>query len=877
MRGAFSLQHGTKALLTFLLPLACIAFAAAAPTPSTTLGAASHPDLLQLTASNWTDSISNGAWLIEFYTPYCAHCKAFLPLWMELTKNKADLETNFPDAPFRLAQVDCHANRQLCVDEEVPHTPRLTVYRDGKQSQAEYQGDREYTELAKWIDEEAKLYRQIKGAVHIPHPSVSVFQKPLPAPSQQPASDPSFAPPRPQPSSPAPALEPPIPQAAGPDQAPQVPPIAQPPPAAHDEPPPPQPQSPPPPPPIDETLPNPRGQLLRYGVTPGLTTIDELRQWLGVAADAQDYGINYGTAKNKLDTPITAENTNEGSHGTGSLEKASGSGGARLSTGHFVNADNVNDTLLPGLADRKDTISKGGTFVKFFAPWCPHCKAMAQAFEKLAPELKNQLNVLEVDCQAYQMVCRSFSVASYPTLRLYSPVNRLVSEYRGSRSFEKMRDWCHKAAEEEVVDLYEARDERQWDDDISRREEVRFLWLTDEPQEAHRSAWEQERRSVTVASKKLFTSPFKVYRSSHPELLRRFESRLSSPGGGQHRSALLAFRDHHSKRPVAVFYPQRSKSPEGRTAMESWLDWNRYPTLSTIGGESWVDVMNNAHGAPVVLALLSEEQHDGVEYPTGSGSAKRRAEIAALKRMAIAWREEGWQFRKKEDTGHETKYASNGGLLWGWMDSDRWRKAVKQYYGVGPSSFPSLVLVDNEKLIYYPLPTNRPSEVVDLKVLEPLPKVPTTGAAPGAAAEVMQKKIVSEWRSKMSYLGESSEISTWLGRGGSAPPEILESLPSSATSHIVDDLTLLSFIAAIARGEHNNLARSSRSYLDRGVQSIEALVMFSVRHWFLSLFFIVAVVALLAVYVRSSSVRDAEMRNGGYYKGALGRGGSKAD
>lgn len=872
MWAANTLQRALFALL-YCYPL--LALTSAAPTTVTSgPGAGSHPDLVQLTAANWTQSINHGAWLIEFYSPFCAHCKAFLPLWMELTKNKADLATDYPDAPFQLAQVNCYAQRQLCVDQQVPHFPRLTVYRDGKQSQAEYQGDREYTELAKWIDEEAKLYRQIKAVSHVPHPIApagAAGAQPAASPEQPPIIGPA------KPVTEGPAAAPLMQGSAQPAAAQPSAPIGQPQPQSQPLPPspPPPPASPPAavaepesPPPIDESLPNPRGQLLQYGITPGLTTIEQLREWLGVPANAEDYGMNYAQTNDK---PITAENTNEGSHGTGSKEKSPGFGGARLNT-------TTGASSFTALGDRKSTISKGGTFVKFFAPWCPHCKAMAQAFEKLAPELKNQLNILEVDCQANQKVCRSFHVSSYPTLRLYSPANRLVSEYRGSRSFDKMRDWCRKAAEEEVVDLYEARDERHWDEEIARREEVRFLWLSDEPRDDTRDAWERERQLVTLSSKVLFTSPFRVYRSSHQTLLRRFESRLAVNAGG-YRSALLAFRDHKADRPVAAYHVHADSQGSARGEIEKWLDWNRYPTLSSVGGESWVDVMNNAHGAPVVLALLSEEHHDGEELPLGSGSAKRRAEIAALKRMAIAWREEGWQFRRDEAARGDVKFSSNGGLLWGWMDADRWRKAIKTYYGLSPQSFPALLLVDNSRLVYYyPLPTNRPAQIVNLKTLDPLPSIPMQlfgggDDAAGAAAH----RVVSEWQSKMSYLGESSEVSTWLGRGGAAPDEILATLPANSSTlsgHIIDDLSLLPFISSIATGAHSNLARSSRSYLDRGFQSIEALVLFAARHWFLAIFFVVAVVALLAVYVKSH-VGDSDGR-GYYHKGGI-IGNTKAD
>lgn len=38
-------------------------------------------------------------------------------------------------------------------------------------------------------------------------------------------------------------------------------------------------------------------------------------------------------------------------------------------------------------------------FVKFYAPWCPHCKNLAPTWSEMASELRGQVNVGEVNCE----------------------------------------------------------------------------------------------------------------------------------------------------------------------------------------------------------------------------------------------------------------------------------------------------------------------------------------------------------------------------------------------------------------------------------------------------------------------------------------------
>ncbi|XP_066273523.1 thioredoxin domain-containing protein 5-like isoform X2 [Branchiostoma lanceolatum] len=66
-------------------------------------------------------------------------------------------------------------------------------------------------------------------------------------------------------------------------------------------------------------------------------------------------------------------------------------------------------------------IQGGLHFVKFFAPWCGHCKKIAPAWVKLAHTFRHEkhLTIAEVDCVEYNVLCKKYDVDKFPTLTLF--------------------------------------------------------------------------------------------------------------------------------------------------------------------------------------------------------------------------------------------------------------------------------------------------------------------------------------------------------------------------------------------------------------------------------------------------------------------------
>ena len=77
----------------------------------------------------------------------------------------------------------------------------------------------------------------------------------------------------------------------------------------------------------------------------------------------------------------------------------------------------------------------GDWLVKFYAPWCSHCKRLEPVWEEVAAVLKNDpdnyVNVARVDCNEHKQVGSRFDIAGFPTIKMISKGK--MYEYRGKK------------------------------------------------------------------------------------------------------------------------------------------------------------------------------------------------------------------------------------------------------------------------------------------------------------------------------------------------------------------------------------------------------------------------------------------------------------
>uniref|UniRef100_A0ABM5EZH7 protein disulfide-isomerase n=1 Tax=Pogona vitticeps TaxID=103695 RepID=A0ABM5EZH7_9SAUR len=87
-------------------------------------------------------------------------------------------------------------------------------------------------------------------------------------------------------------------------------------------------------------------------------------------------------------------------------------------------------------------------FVKFYAPWCPHSKAMAAVWEELGEKYQDHKDIIIAEMDATANEVAEITIRAYPTL-YYFPVGqgRKMIEYRGARDLESFSQFLESKGE----------------------------------------------------------------------------------------------------------------------------------------------------------------------------------------------------------------------------------------------------------------------------------------------------------------------------------------------------------------------------------------------------------------------------------------------
>ncbi|KAH9853322.1 thioredoxin-domain-containing protein [Lenzites betulinus] len=299
----------------------------------------------------------------------------------------------------------------------------------------------------------------------------------------------------------------------------------------------------------------------------------------------------------------------------------------------------------------KSTVDKGDIFVKFFAPWCGHCKKLAPIWKQLAGTMQHKLNIAEVNCEEHKALCKLEGIEGYPMLFYYGGKGA-KTEYTGGRKLDQLTAFANKVSGPGVQELKYG----ELEDRVAEHS-VLYLLL-------HAPTDKAIFNQVVEASHVLFGSPA-LFTSTSSAFYDHYNIK---PGS----AALVALKDHDPNVPAAVYHiPKPVSSVQERQDLVDWLLRNRLPTALELDSDNFQDVMNAPHKPLVVIVATPQRDLKQIAKEVES--------------VARKWRDA----------------REHAPVVFTWMDADKWGKWLKGMYGLKAASLPRAVVANHTSLVYY--------------------------------------------------------------------------------------------------------------------------------------------------------------------------------
>jgi protein disulfide-isomerase len=541
------------------------------------------PPSQEIAGDDLDDTIKSGYWMVEFFSPYCGHCKHFAPTWQTMyefyytddpvpqsqgTEDDLNGFTKYYD--FHFAKVDCVANGDACAAHSIGSFPTVVLFKDGVKISSNT-GAQNLAFMSTWVEETLETIKpgsRIKGGPKLPAVGDHTVDKPLPEP----------------------------------------------------------------------------------------VPLEREKTSTTVAATSTKSTIK----ATKVAKPVP-------------------------------NAAGKSQDLTAESFQRLVTMTHDPWFIKFYAPWCPHCQHLAPNWQGMARKMEGQVNIGEVNCDIEKRLCRDVKVKGYPTILFFRGGERI--EYDGLRGLGDLILFAQRtmAVEEGVRDVTAAEFE-----ELEEKEEVIFLYCYDQATTSEDFA-ALERLVMSLIGHA------KLVKSSDPELSQRFK--IST------WPRLLVSRDGKPSYYEAL-------SPQTMRDTRRVLDWMQsvwLPIVPELTASNAREIMDNKL---VVLGILSRDR------PEEFAIAKREIKNAALEwidkqtqQFQLARQElrDAKQLRieEAEDRNNERALRSAKGIQikkedielkevgFAWVDGVFWERWIRTTYGISVRDGERVVINDEANKRYW--------------------------------------------------------------------------------------------------------------------------------------------------------------------------------
>lgn len=338
------------------------------------------------------------------------------------------------------------------------------------------------------------------------------------------------------------------------------------------------------------------------------------------------------------------------------------------------------------------TITSDLWFIKFYAPWCPHCQAMGPSWHHMAKAMKGKLNVGEVNCDVERMLCKDAKVDSYPTIYFFRGGEKV--EYNGLRGYGDLLQVSEKAVDIVGKGITDVNEESF--DQLAETDKVLFLYFYD-----HATTSEDftAMNRLTLS----LVNHAKLVKTSDPALAKRFKIGTFP--------RLMCYREGKTN----YYSPLSPKEMRDLKQIVKWMKSVWLPLVPELSVANANDIMNKKYA---VLGILNRQRND--EFTQDTRELKNaalewmekqtklfqmeRQELRDAKQLRIEEAEDrndqralraakGVHINIREDDRKQVTFA--------WVDGQFWQRWLKTTYGVDIKAGERVIIADEENNRYW--------------------------------------------------------------------------------------------------------------------------------------------------------------------------------
>jgi protein disulfide-isomerase len=329
-------------------------------------------------------------------------------------------------------------------------------------------------------------------------------------------------------------------------------------------------------------------------------------------------------------------------------------------------------------------------FIKFYAPWCPHCQVLAPTWLAMAKEMKGKLNIGEVNCEVEKRLCKDAGVKGYPTMLFFKSGEKV--EYEGLRGLGDLISYSQKAVDTgagvQYVDAAAFKELEETGDVI-------FLYFFD-----HATTTEDfealERLALTLVG--------------HARMVKTDSAILADRFKISTWPRLLVVRDG---RPTYF----NALAPYDMRDNPRVLEWMRSVWLPIVPELTAYNAKEIMEGKYVVLGILSHKRSD--EFRLGQAELKNaalewmdkqtqlfrleRQELRDAKQLRIEEaedRDDQRALRAAKSMHISIREGDKKQVAFAWVDGDFWDRWLRTTYGIDVKDGERVIINDEDASLF---------------------------------------------------------------------------------------------------------------------------------------------------------------------------------